>query len=386
MLDERGVRFGVFTLERRSMKTCPTLRMAALTLALLQSVACGADETAVDLHFLVDPSIADEASLARSLQSLEIVIDAPQGLYPRGTMRDDDPLRIVRDVDKDGWPELLATVELAEGATRLPVVRVERGALDTASIELRVDGVARAGANAGKRIAAGGLKEASYVAGELREVQLPFNLRPAYRPPYVAAVYPADGSRDVLPSTGSMLIVFSKPMALTSLQGANVIQLLAVDGDQETPVRAARIELREQYAGGPTMAEYHFAEPLAVDRLHRVRVTSAARDVAGRALDQQGQKSGNQPFESQFSTSPEAVPSIPSTMTQWCDQGGNACAPGLRCDNALKGCLPDGCPASCGAQQVCDRALGACVTDCRVYGTYGLCSGQTSCQPTGLCE
>lgn len=363
---------------------------AALAIGLLVAgialfAGCGT-ETAVDLHFEVNADIVDEASLTKQLGQLEIVIDAPQGLYPKGEERLDDPKLVIRDVDLDGWPEVVATVDLDAALGHLPVVRIDRGTLDVSAIELRVSGEA-ADKSPSEKIASGGLRQARFLIGEIHEVTVPFNLRPAYRPPYVAAVYPGDGATDVSTEAGSVLVVFSKPMALDSLKAANVIQLLQVVGDVETPVPASRIALREQYAGGPTMAEYHLAGPLKDATLYRVRVTLGAHDVSGRVLDQRGQEPGSQPFASQFTTEgtvgTQVTPAL--EMAHWCEKGGGKCPKGLACDEKTGACMPAACPATCPPATVCDPAKKTCVSDCRAYGGYGGCPEGLSCGADGLC-
>ncbi|MCK5800542.1 MAG: Ig-like domain-containing protein [Deltaproteobacteria bacterium] len=370
---------------RRHPSPLTALALVAFVAGIALWAGCG-DETAVDLHFQVNADIVDEASLAKKLGHLEIVIDAPQGLYPKGEERLDDPNLVIRDVDLDGWPEVVATVDLDATLGHLPVVRIDRGTLDVSVIEVRVSGVA-ADKSPSEKIASGGLRQARFLSGEIHEVTLPFNLRPAYRPPYVAAVYPSDGATDVSAKAGSVLLVFSKPMALDSLKAANVIQLLQVVGDVETPVPASRIALREQYAGGPTMAEYHLADPLKDATLYRVRVTLGAHDVSGRVLDQRGQEPGSQPFASQFTTEgPVGTQVTPAlAMERWCEKGGGSCPNGLGCDEKTGACMPAVCPATCPPATVCDPTKKACVSDCRVYGGYGGCPDGVTCGADGLC-
>lgn len=365
------------------LSSSPTLAAVFVLLALF--IPACADETALDLHFVVNVDIADEKSLAAALSSMQVVLDAPAGLYPLGTPSPGPGLELV-DLDQDGWLEVRATVELG-ALGRLPVIRIDRGGLQQESVELRVDGLSATQVP----LAAGGLKSVRFVDGQLQRIDLPFNLRPGQWPPFVKEIYPEDGVADVLPSsTGSLLVVFSKPMNHDSLLAANVIQLLRVDGEQEIPMPAKRIEPREQYAGGPTMAEYHLGGPLQPETLYRVRVTSGAQDTSGRPLDQRAQESGNQGFASQFTTTtdPASAPAcIPNCSVSWCSSGGKACPAGLLCDEKSGSCLPAGCPTHCAARTVCDAALAACVPDCRLYGSYGGCpDARPVCDAAGLCQ
>jgi hypothetical protein len=341
--------------------------------------ACG-DPTALDLSLVPDPNVNSETALVEKLGALRVVIDSPAGLYPVSDSRREDDLEI-KDIDSDGKAELVAEVDLSD-LGRLPLVRVERGGLDEAPLEFRLDGLDKDKA----AVAAGGVQGIRFDAGAVLPVKVPFNLRANYRPPRVSEVFPADGD-PASGKLGSVLVIFSKVMNTDSLKRPAVFQVLTVEGGVETPVPAARIEPGELYKGGPTTAEYHFTGPPGHGTF-RVRVSQGALDASGRPLDQVPMEPGNQPFRSSFAITAEAAAATnmcsPNCESLWCSSGGQICPSGLTCVGGA--CVPERCPTSCPPLSICDPALGACVSDCRVHGTYGGCADGERCdEASGLC-
>lgn len=357
-------------------------RLACLCIAAL--LGCG-EPTALDLSLVADPNVNSEEALLSHLAQLRLVVDSPQGLYPAGAERREGDVEI-QDVDEDGAGELVARVDLAD-LGRLPLIRLERGGLDEQPLDLRLDGLGP-GAGSGPSlvsVAAGGVQGLRFEGGAVQSVQVPFNLRAAYRPPRVTQVYPEDGSSLQPGAVGSVVLIFSKAMNPESLGRAGVITLVRVDSGQETPVPAQQIVPGEVYSGGPTRVDYRLASMLK-DGSYRVRVSQGALDGSGRPLDQVPMQPGNQPFSSgfgltDFATTATTCPQAGCEVA-WCGNGGTACPDGLTCENDT--CVPDGCPASCDVLTVCDTSLGVCVPDCRVHGTY--CGDGLACdQVTGLC-
>ena len=361
----------------------------ALALAACAHLSC-ADETAIDLHLVPDPNINDAAALRARLTAVQVVLDAPSGLYPPSAVREAPPLRIA-DVDDDGHPELIVDFPL-DGIGELPVVRIERGGLsdDVFPVEIRVEGFDPDRL----AIAAGGVQGVSFADGQVKSIETPFNVKPLYRPPRVTQVLPEDGARGLRPEAlSSAMVIFSKRMNRASIEAAGVFEVRQVVGEgEEKTVPAQQIIVRDLGATptSPTTAEYVFADELAVG-IYRVRVSSKATDQSGRALDQVAMQAGDQPFASQFQIGTDLVAPAqechPSPcQTQWCVNGGLACGPGMTCNSDARRCEPKACPQACGVGLVCDAELSVCVPDCRPYGGFGGCAADATCGSDGLCR
>ena len=369
------------------------MRAPRLALVLLASLAGCGDPTALDLSLVADPNVNSEAALVEKLSCIRVVVDSSEGLYPdpgSADRREGDLL--IRDIDGDNQGELIAGVDMAE-LGRLPLIRVEQGGLSDLPLELRLDGRATGGADACRdqtdpTVAAGGVQGIYFSAGGVQPVQVPFNLRAEYRPPRVTQVYPEDGASLTLETVGSVVLIFSKQMDTASLVRPGVIQLLRVEGSQESAVQTSCTGL-PVYVGGPTKADCKLASTLS-EGSYRVRVSQGALDTSGRSLDQAALQPGNQPFSSQFEIGPTSAQTAscpPMCESLWCGNGGTRCPAGLTCVNDA--CVPDSCPASCGQLMVCDKTYAVCVDDCRIFGTYCGLDDEGSpllCdQQTGLC-
>lgn len=362
-------------------------------LVLLASLAGCGDPTALDLSLVADPNVNSEASLVEKLRCIRVVVDSSEGLYPDpgDTDRREGDL-LISDIDGDNQGELVAGVDMAD-LGRLPLIRVEQGGLSDVPLELRLDGRAAGDAETCRdqkdaTVAAGGVQGIYFSAGGVSPVQVPFNLRAEYRPPRVTQVYPEDGASLTLETVGSVVLIFSKQMDTASLTRPDVIQLLRVQGSQESPVTITCTGL-PVYVGGPTKADCKLAATLD-EGSYRVRVSQGALDTSGRSLDQAALQPGNQPFSSQFTIGPTSAQTAmcpPTCESLWCGNGGTRCPAGLTCVDDV--CEPDSCPASCGALMVCDQAHAVCVDDCRIFGTYCGVDGDgepLACdQQTGLC-
>jgi len=370
------------------------MRPPRLALVLLATLAGCGDPTALDLSLVADPNVNSEASLVEKLTCIRVVVDSSEGLYPGGADRREGDL-LISDIDSDGQGELVAGVGMAD-LGRLPLIRVEQGGLSDPPLELRIDGRATGDADACRdkndaTVAAGGVQGIYFSADGVQPVQVPFNLRAEYRPPRVTQVYPEDGANLSLEIVGSVVLIFSKQMDNASLTRPGVIQLIRVQGSQESAVAIACVP-GEVWGGGPTKADCKLAATLS-EGSYRVRVSQGALDTSGRSLDQAALQPGNQPFSSQFEIGPTVAQTAscpPMCESLWCGNGGTRCPSGLTCVDQR--CVPDSCPASCGPLMVCDATHAVCVEDCRMFGTYCGVDGDDptkllSCdQQTGLCE
>jgi hypothetical protein len=249
----------------------------------------------------------------------------------------------------------------------------------------------------------GAVPGVSFVEGQAKVVEFPFNLLPRYRAPQVTQVFPSDGAANLPGSKlASVVIVFSKRMNTEALTRAGVFSVLRVDGSNEILAPAKLIAVSSLGVGddAPSTAEYRFADGLERGGVYRVRVSTDAVDTAGRKLDQVPMQQGEQPFSSQFSltlqeamattTCTPCTPGCPICTETWCGNGGENCGDeSLACNAATGKCepRPQAC-SQCLAQTVCDATLGICVLDCRIYGlgTPGGCVGAVGvCLESGVC-
>ncbi len=359
------------------------------TLCLL---GCG-KLTALDVTLVPDPNITSEALLLESLHTIKLVLDSPQGLYPKDYHHAEQEIS-VEDIDRDGYAELTARIELND-SLHLPMIRIKRGGLALIPLELRIDGISLESYPfyPNQAIAAGGVQGVRFVEDQVVPIKVPFNVRPLYRPPQVVQVFPEDGTKDLVPMhISSVLLIFSKQMQRDSLLVPGVFQVTQIDEDgNESLVKPKQIDVGQLYQNGPTKAEYQFKTQLPTKMTFRVDVSSKALDMSGRPLDQVPLEPGNQPFQSTFASidtsGPQPAPPCPPYCDfTWCSLGGKFCAPGLVCNKAQKACEPSACPEACPEQHVCNPDVHACVVDCRINGTYGACPDGTHCEDTtGLC-
>ncbi len=338
---------------------------AALSAVLL--AGCGGEAILVELS--VDPAVSTEADLATTLRSLVWILDSPEGLYPPGAEATSGDVR-VENVDAD--PALELVTEIALDGDRLPLVRIERGGLDAASVDLRVLGMELADAPAVADGAARGLA----FARDARPSSVPFNFRDSLRPPRVRGTYPENGAPISGCSVPGITVVFTRPMDPASLAGA------VVAGPQGT-------ESTVHASGSGLVADVTFQPVIEGDQAQvELDVTIAATAVAadGTPLDQAGSEPGNQPFSVHLRYDCQPPPLYP------CEVGKCPWACGDRECLHLKEiaciddvCTPVDCRASCGAGSVCDPLRDACVADCRAGDALSACPA-SACDPaSGLC-
>jgi len=352
--------------------------IATLCLCLsLGALACG-DATSLDLLLTPDPNVTNSDELAKELGSVTVVIDSSKGLYPNGPPSPVNGIEL-RDEDNDGQLEVIALVDTMH-LDRLPLIRLERGTLPDESIELRISGKDRQG---NRIFAAGGLKGAKFVADKITDMVVPFNIKLRYRAPVVTQTIPFSGSTHAPGSTSSIFAIFSKKMNVDSVRKA--ITLVRVEDKKEIPVPAEFI--RVQYIANndesPTSAEYRLKEALDGGR-YRLRISTNAVDSAGLALDQVPLENGSQPFSGQFEIDGTAMATTPAMAS--CAQGGDQCSSGTTCDKNAQKCEAAACPDKCPAATVCSLAWNICVPDCRVFGGFGGCDKDETCNPAGICE
>jgi hypothetical protein len=380
----RSSRSGVLDARTRIRTLCAARNRASLLAAALGLVACG-EPTALDIALVADPNVTNAEALAQELRSLRLVIDAAGGLYAPGPAQLAGDVH-VEDLDGDGQRELWVERGVA-GLAALPRVRVERGGLPDVALDVRLEGK-----DAQSYVAAGDVQGVRFSDGQLRRLDVVFNLKPIYRAPKVTRVHPKPGEVVVPRSFSEIFIQFSKRMNEESLRASGVVTLARVDGASETPIPPKAIAISVNPGDGDRLEDqtelrYRLAEGLDAGQ-YRVRVSSDALDASGRRLNQAPMQSTPQPFASGFSTSSEVQPATacnPDCPSQWCSEGGKLCPAGLACDLAGRSCVPQGCPDECPLTTVCDPARRSCVPDCRPNGASAGCAAGKVCAPSGLC-
>ncbi|MCA9672276.1 MAG: hypothetical protein KC503_42070 [Myxococcales bacterium] len=368
----------------RASATAYRLNLGLGLAALLGMSACGG--TAIDIELVPDPNVNDRATLLSLLSSFEVVIDNDDtGLYHN---RDDriDNLRI-EDVDGDGAGELVATLGLP-GDGRLPLVRLNRGELPDVPLRFDVDGFGDDSGAGRVRLAAGGVPGVRFADGEVVRIEVPFNIRPRYRPPRVTQLVPGPNTKNGQGTVGSVFVIFSKRMLRASIDGA-AVGVYRIDGAGAGEL-VASVERNIQVIPGedsPTTLQYVFSDPLGPGT-YEVRVTAQARDEEQRSLDQLPMEKGDQAYAARFVVSddppPASVPTTPQTGPFDCTLV--QCPGTTKCSKSNGRCELAQCPDACPDGTVCSDAFFVCVLDCRVHGSHGGCSDGKRCDAqTGLC-
>ena len=341
-------------------------RPSILLLAFV--VGCASPE-GVDLRLVPDPNLNSEAQVLAALDSIVLVVDSPDGLYPPGSERMVDGVQI-EDADADPSDlELVATIPVTGG--RLPIIRLERGTLPDASLELRFLGVP---AEAGAPVSVVGRVQGVHLASPIEELAIPFNLRPELLPPRVTEILPSDGSGLAGCEVSKIYVMFSRPVDPATLVGAITVEPGTVEDVRLDP-SGLTAEIRVAGLGGADSLRYSVA------------IETTVTDVEGRALDQIPSELGPQPYRSAFALTCGPATDIPviectvgAPVSAVCEFPGRlACVDGF--------CVPRACDfASCGDTTLCDPASGRCELDCRAWGEAEICpSERPSCDASGLC-
>ncbi|MBW2734667.1 MAG: sigma 54-interacting transcriptional regulator [Deltaproteobacteria bacterium] len=335
-----------------------------LTLLSLPA-GCGTP-TAIDFSLVSDPNVTDLQALLSKVERLELILDAPQGLYPLSAEREiTDSLRI-KDIDNDGSAELVAEFDVKG---RLPLIRVERGGLDA---DVSVDVMLR-GHSAKNQLASGEIRGVSFDEGAIKSLDLLFNTLPAMRAPRVTQTIPANGAQATFAER--VQIIFSKRMDAIGLRKPGVVQLLRVTptGAEEALAASGVLGVRWQpTANGETTTVDFVPLELMSAGTYRIRVSTAAIEDGNppRPLDQVPAREGDQAFMAQFSVpaefDPVATPANPPPTE--CELGGDFCPLGLVCNSTLQACVPETCDCP-DPSMVCDPEWMVCMPNCIFAGS-----------------
>jgi hypothetical protein len=347
-------------------------------LALVALLGACADEPgpAIDLELVQDLNINTAESVLERVETVRLVVDGPEGLYPPGAERGSGAVRIV---DADGDPSDLELVaEVAVEGDRLPLIRLERGSLPEGPLDLALQGLGDDDdAGVAELEAEGGVRGVRFEGG-VTTLAVPFNLRPERLPPRVTEVVPGDGDEIAFCDVEALAVVFSEPVDEQSLLASTRVQV------EPNGVAAVRLDATGLVAH--VVLERSLEDDEADTVTFELVVSSDVVDLQGQRLDQVPAEPGPQPFDEavtlrcrQLVTGPrppcggEPWPPCPPLDRLQCVDG--VCQP-VSCDGAR---CPDGF--------LCAPDLGRCEVDCRLYGAGGGCPLERPlCDAeTGLC-
>ena len=176
--------------------------------------AC-AVEDAIDLELIPDPNINDEQAIVSRVSNLLTTVDSEDGLYPPGSEHTEGAVQLV-NVDTDDALEIVATIPVND---RLPRVRLERGSISDAPLDIRIQGEDDSGT-----VAEGRVRGVRF-GQEIVRLRVPFNIRPEQLPPRLTEVYPPDGSPVQGCDLSLIILFFSKPVDPSTLFEEGAVQI-----------------------------------------------------------------------------------------------------------------------------------------------------------------
>jgi hypothetical protein len=340
-------------------------RAALLAVALLPA-SCADEEgdTAFDLELTPDPNLGSAEQLAAQIDTVLLVVDSPQGLYPSSAAQVVGNVQ-VKNVDADAWLELVVTVPVPSG--RLPWIRLRQGGLPDNPLDIRVSGVHTMGRLA-ETVALGRVQGLRFTAGSVQSVTLPFNVRPELLPPRVLQVLPANTTQVAPCRVRQIAVVFSRPMDAASLLEAGAITVTSGAVAGGVTLHGLRLDPEGLVAVfEPDNLEY----PGASRILYHVSVATSVRDRNGFGLDQDPAEPGTRAYDADFSLRCNGV------AFDVCGSGAaDATCPGDgRLDCVDDACLlsPHSCEGHCPGGWTCADATGICEVDCTAYGGADVC-------------
>jgi hypothetical protein len=364
------------------------LLTGCVALPLFATSSCG-EYAAIDITLNPDSNRNTAGDVVAAVSVIQLVADG-ENLYPAQTEHRGQTVEVF-DIDDDGAPELVATIDMSE-MTNLPLVRLERGGIDSVEpFDLTVDGF-RSGENRAP-VAQGSELGVAFPRDSIDSLTVSFNILDRYLPPRVNRNQSGPYREDQTQPIKTILIVFTKKMQLSSLN-QSTIGLFTGDDSNRQLVEAEEIRFQVfPLEDMPTFAWYRLAAPLEPGRYWVVVETDARDDTPEqRQLDQEPKTPGNQPYILEFrvaeddraeSVANQPAANRPMTQDEWspmagggttgadakepetsCQRDGQTpCPDGTRCDDDIALCLPLACPDDCGAGFVCHPTWNLCVLD-----------------------
>jgi hypothetical protein len=364
-----------------AMRSLPLLALGALT----GLAGCG--ETALDLRLLPTLRLNTERQVLAAARTLRLTLDAAGGFAGARSPGAHGSFT-AKDVDGDGALELYVVRELA-GRSELPRFRLLAGQDRDRPFTAIAEGLA-----VGEELGAAGRRELRFVAGEVAEVELPFDLRYSHLPLRVIFTSPLDQEVAVPPSLAEVVVWFSKEVDPGSLDGNLRLLYRGKVGDRPVP-GSWTLESSSLSDLGVVLRQSRATLSLRDCTLspgtYRIVVGAGLRDRGLAQLDQDPTRDGADPYEGQFvvagAAGADAEPCRP--QPQQCTKDADCNPPTFACDTKRGQCVRAGggeCGAPCPADHVCDAEgapFAACVRDCR---SAGCAAGQSCDAKTGLCS
>ena len=244
-------------------------------------------DTALDLELTPDPNVNTPEQVAAALETIVLVLDSPDGLYPPGSERVVGDVQI-KNVDTDAASEVVVRVPVPPG--RLPWIRLRQGGLRAhVALTIRATGLATGGST--RAIASGEVEGILFEEGEVVPVSIPFDLGPEVRAPRVESVLPPDGDEVTGCVVDEVTIVFSEAMDEASVTAEGAITIDR-DGD--------RVPATVRLSGSGYVATVTPNDLSGAPLRYRVTVAASVRGLDGNALDQAPAQDGDQPYVGDF--------------------------------------------------------------------------------------
>lgn len=364
-----------------------------LLLSLLGQ-GCEGEETSLQIRFLADPTLNTEQQILAMVDTLDLILDAPGGFVGVAATGQSFGVLDAWDVDNDKVAELMLRRSLG-GAGELPLFRLLPGSNMDRGFKITARGWR------GKEIAAiGGVASSRFEAGAHKDLDVPFNLRAAFRPPRVVIALPHDGQ--TVPSALSQVYVeFSKRVQVQE----NQLRLVYESSGHDISVPGAW-QMEQNTVRELGMSEVRSVATLTVSGscslnpgTFRIEASTQITDETGAHLDQDAASTGDDAFVSRFTIPGQPTGQPCGSSPETCREDKDCLAGGTTSTGQWFTCLiepgqiegkcvpatTDCSDLKCGQGYVCTDINGTaeCVQDCRAFG----CDPSTFCdQQTGLCQ
>ncbi|MEK6608347.1 MAG: Ig-like domain-containing protein [Myxococcota bacterium] len=251
-------------------------------LAALGALAACEDATVLRLTLRPTRTLNGEREVGLRVERIELHVDGEDGIAHLAEGGSGDGVGV--DRDGDGQLEWVASIG-TDGA--LPEISLGAGASADRLVDLRVFGL---GAE-GEVTAKGGADGLRFQDGETVDVDVPFDLLPAFRPPRVVKIEPADGG--TVDCAVALRLDFSEAMDGESVKAGVEIRGPASGDDPGGAQPASVIGVDERFLLSLSLT------PGA----YQVTVLPSVLDLDDRGLDQDPDAVGPEPFRSTFDVS-----------------------------------------------------------------------------------